>query len=86
MEGHYHAGVQELGHPVPRIVTLSLTRGLKGTEALELEGLGNRVGALGCDIPVGISTHSLQALGIPGGPTVNPKKEPGQRSSGSPQP
>lgn len=44
MEGHYYAGVQELGHPVPRIVTLSLTGRLKGTEVLELEGLGNRAG------------------------------------------
>lgn len=46
MEGHYHAGVQELGHPVPRIVTLSITGGLKGTGVLELEGLGNRAGTL----------------------------------------
>lgn len=61
MEGHYHAGAQELGHPVPRIVTLSITGGLKGTEVLELEGLGNRAGTLGCGIPVGINTHSLQA-------------------------
>lgn len=84
MEGHYHAGAQELGHLVPRFVTLSLTEGPKGTEVLELEGLENRAGPLGCGIPVGISTHSLQAFGIPRGPTENPKKEPGQRPSGGP--
>lgn len=27
MEGHYHAGVQQLGHPVARIVPLCLTEG-----------------------------------------------------------
>lgn len=78
-EGHYHAGVQELGYPVPRTVTLSLTGESKGTEVLELEGLGHGGwgGCLGLWHPgryFGIRTHCLQAFGIPGGPTVEPQE------------
>lgn len=49
-------------------------RGPNGTEVLELEGLGNRAGALGCGILVRINTHSLQAFGTPVGPTVEPQE------------
>lgn len=86
-EGHYHAGVQELGYPVPRTVTLSLTGESKGTEVLELEGLGNRGGWGAWAVASwSVLAHTVyKPLASLEDPQLNPKKEPGQKPSGRPQ-
>lgn len=85
VEGHYHAGVQELGHPVPKTVPLCLIGG--GTQRDRGPGAGGlgEQGGSWTVAPQSVCSHNLQAPGISGGPIVDPKKEPGQRPCGRPK-